>query len=77
MTAPLDRSEFGTRVWQLRTQRGWTQLRLAVECGHQDRQVVTLWETGRQYPRVPTLCLLADALDTTVDYLLGRQEQQP
>ena len=36
---------------------------------------VASWEAGERSPSLATLCELADKLDVSVDYLLGRTEE--
>lgn len=55
---------------RLRRIRGWSRERLAAEAGV---SLATVWrlENGR-YPRVEHLVAVADALEVSVDQLLGR-----
>lgn len=63
------RKAFGARVKQLRKQHHWTQKALArkVEIRF---QLLNKYEGGQHIPSVETLIRLADALGTSVDYLL-------
>lgn len=56
-------------IKDLRTLKGWTQARLAAECGvHQT--AVSQWECGRTVPDREALASLSLALGVTVDELL-------
>jgi transcriptional regulator with XRE-family HTH domain len=59
---------------RIRQRRGWSRERLAAEA---NVSLSTVWrlEHGR-YPRVEHLVALADALDVSVDQLLGRTSDQ-
>jgi transcriptional regulator with XRE-family HTH domain len=63
------RRAFGARVKQLRKQRHWTQKELArkVEIRF---QLLNKYEGGQHIPSAETLIRLAEALDTSLDYLL-------
>jgi transcriptional regulator with XRE-family HTH domain len=63
------RRAFGARVKQLRKQRHWTQKALArkVEIRF---QLLNKYEGGQHIPSAETLIRLAEALDTSLDYLL-------
>ena len=63
------RKDFGARLKALRKQRNWTQKRLSGKVGIRFTQL-NKYEGGFQSPPLDTLVKLADALDTTVDYLL-------
>lgn len=64
---------FGHRLREARTKRGITQLQLAEKAGI-TRWAISLYEHDRGYPQVLTLTYIADALDVSTDYLLGRSE---
>lgn len=63
------RKAFGARVKQLRKQRHWSQKELAAKVEIRF-QLLNKYEGGQHIPSVELLIKLADALDTTVDYLL-------
>lgn len=63
------------KVWfkNLKTAReakGWTQIKLSMEAGV-SQQSVTYYETGTRIPSLEVAQRLAQVLDTTIDYLLG------
>lgn len=62
---------FRQRLLSLRTQRGLNQEELAKRAGLQ-ATAVSHFETGTRKPSFDNLRRLADALETTVDYLMGR-----
>lgn len=63
---------FAERLLELRTERGISQAQLAraigVSCG-----IVCYWETDRSEPVASNLVKLADYLNVSIDYLLGRE----
>lgn len=62
---------FPDRLRQAREYRGLTQGELASRAGLQP-SAVSHFETGNRKPSFDNLKLLADVLDVTTDYLLGR-----
>ena len=62
---------FGTRVRELRTERGWSQEKLA-ERANMHRTFVGHVERGENQVTLETLCRLADALDVTPSHLVER-----
>lgn len=65
-------STIGDRLRQARKQHKWTQQELERQSGV-DQGIITNIERGHTpNPTVQTLQKLADALDTTVDALLGK-----
>lgn len=65
------RLELGTRVNQLRRRRGWTTRQLAKESGVSDSYVSRLETGATAKPRYEDLELVADALGTTVFWLIN------
>lgn len=63
------RRAFGARVKQLRKQRHWTQKELARRVDIRF-QLLNKYEGGQHIPSAETLIRLAEALDTSLDYLL-------
>lgn len=59
------------RIRELRETKGLSQEQLAQEVDTSQRQI-SKYENGKQEPTAHVLFSLADALDTTTDYLLGR-----
>jgi len=62
---------FRERVRTAREKRGLNQAELAKRAGLQD-SAISHFETGTRKPSFDNLRRLADALDVTTDYLLGR-----
>lgn len=62
---------FRERVRLAREMRGLSQAELAKRAGLQD-SAISHFETGTRKPSFDNLRRLADALDVTTDYLLGR-----
>jgi len=66
----------GVRIRRLRKKYGYTQEQLARECGISARTLRSV-ETGRQGSmRIYRAWKLADALHTSVDYLLGLSDEE-
>lgn len=66
---------FGRRLKKLRTDRGWTQEDLAGKSGV-PAAMISHFETGRRgQASADNLVKLANALEATIDYLLGRSEE--
>lgn len=63
----------GTRIAARRTSLDMSQEYLAVLVGSTQRQI-SKYEKGINQPTAEVLSRLADALQTTTDYLLGRTE---
>lgn len=64
---------FQSRLVAARKKRGFSQDELGKRAGLQPA-AVSLFETGSRKPSFDNLRRLADALDVTADYLLGRTE---
>jgi transcriptional regulator with XRE-family HTH domain len=65
--------DLATRILAIRTRMGLSQEKFGELVGKSQRTVAA-WESGSRAPSFATLCELADALDVSVDYLLGRTE---
>jgi transcriptional regulator with XRE-family HTH domain len=66
---------FGTRIKELRTKKGLTLEHLAQETGSAKSYIWELENKKPPRPSVEKLSAIAKALDVTVDYLFGRDEQ--
>lgn len=64
------KNKLGTRILQLRKNKGWSQTDLANEVGISYAQIGR-YETKDAQPPAEVLKNIADALDTTVDFLLN------
>lgn len=74
MAKEQDPSElFRERLRAAREMRGWSQSDLAQEAGMPPSSIAH-FETGSRKPSFDTLRRLANALEVTTDYLLGRVE---
>ena len=62
---------FPERLKELRQKKGLTQQEIA-DLLHVNRVTYTNWEKGNREPNFEKLFLLAEYLETTTDYLLGR-----
>ncbi len=69
-------STLGTRLLELRKQKGLTQEQLAEKL-NVTNQSVSKWEKDINAPDITLLVALADLFETSVDYLLGRGERKP
>jgi ribosome-binding protein aMBF1 (putative translation factor) len=66
-----ERSEaLGQRIWELRKQRGWRQLDLAVQAGINENYVSDL-EVGRKEVCLNTISALAEAFGLTISELMS------
>jgi transcriptional regulator with XRE-family HTH domain len=65
------RSAFGQRLAAVREQAGLTQVQLADRLNVTQR-VITHWERSSVALRPDQITAIAEALDVTTDYLLGR-----
>lgn len=65
--------KIGTKIAELRRNKGMTQEQLAEKLGI-SAPAVSKWETNSSYPDITLLCPLARALDTNVDTLLHFEE---
>lgn len=59
------------RLKQLREEKKMTQVRLAIELGV-SQETISGYEIGKAVPPADMLVKLANVLDTSVDYILGR-----
>ncbi len=64
---------FIERLKQLREAKSLTQLRLAMEL-NVSQETISGYEIGKAVPPAEMLVKLADTLDTSVDYILGRTD---
>ena len=62
--------ELNERLRQIRNEKSWTQGDLATAAGI-SRETVINYENGRRKPTFDIILKLADALEVTLDYLLG------
>lgn len=69
----IDNKKVGTAIFQLRSSKNMTQAELGERIGV-SFQAVSKWERGETLPDVALLPSLADALETTIDYLLRSGE---
>jgi transcriptional regulator with XRE-family HTH domain len=66
-------STFSKRLNAARHMRGLSQSDLALKTGLQ-QVAISFFETGRRAPSLGNLKRLADALEVTTDYLMGRSD---
>lgn len=62
------------RIRELRTEKGYTMSRLAIIIGVSDA-AISNWENGINEPKANYIVKLANALDVSTDYLLGRTNE--
>ena len=63
----------GSRICQLRTALGWSQVELARRLGVA-KQTVSNWENDNIQPSIEMLIRLAKLFSVSTDYLLGMEE---
>ncbi|MEG0703476.1 MAG: helix-turn-helix transcriptional regulator [Christensenella sp.] len=61
------------RLKQLREAKNMTQVRLGIEVGA-SQETISGYEIDKAVPPADMLVKLADTLDTSVDYILGRTD---
>lgn len=66
--------DFGKRLRLIRKEHDLTQQELADKAGL-SRSSINTWESSRSLPLPDGLCALADALECSTDYLLGREQE--
>ena len=57
----------------IRKQKGWSQERLAQEAGISYSTLIKLERNGIKNPKIETVIKLADALEVSLDELVGRE----
>jgi transcriptional regulator with XRE-family HTH domain len=57
----------------LRKQKGWSQEKLAQEAGISYNTLIKLERNGIKNPKIETVIKLADALNVSLDELVGRE----
>jgi transcriptional regulator with XRE-family HTH domain len=65
---------FGERVAELRIKSGFTQKVIGEKVGV-TKSAFANYESGERHPNFETVVKIADALNVSVDYLLGRTDQ--
>jgi len=68
-----EQDRFRQRLLEVRSTRHVTQAELAEKAGL-PAATISHFETGGRFPGGPTLLKLAEALEVSVDYLLGRTD---
>ena len=63
------------RLKELRKRKGFSQLRLATEL-NTTQNTISRYETGEREPGIYEMIKIADYFDVSVDYLIGRTENQ-
>lgn len=64
---------FGERLKQIRKEKNMTQVEVAKAVGIA-KQTINSYEKGIKFPSLPVLTEIANCLDCSADYLLGRVE---
>jgi len=64
---------YGKRIKQLRNELGMTQTELSVKSGIR-QGTIARYENERIEPTLTALKALADALNTTIDYIAGKSD---
>ncbi|MGN0817795.1 MAG: helix-turn-helix domain-containing protein [Candidatus Coproplasma sp.] len=66
-------NSFGKTLVAIRKEHKLTQKQVALMAGV-SQQCVSEWESGKMEPTLSNLWKLADALDLSIDVLVGRRE---
>ena len=64
-----------SRITELRKQKGWSQSELAKQI-QVSREIVGRYERGDAVPSIDIAKRMADALEVSLDYLVGTSEKQ-
>lgn len=64
---------YGERIREARMLKGWSQKKLADECGT-TQQTIQRYESGASEPQSTYLARVSKALDVSVSYLLGMDD---
>ena len=64
---------FAERIKMLRKEKGITQVELAEAMGL-SKGTIAMWEVGKREATFDTLCKLADFFGKSIDYILGRTD---
>lgn len=67
--------QFGERMRARREELGMSQLDLALKIGYNTKQAISKIEKGERSVKISKIELLADALDVSIDYLMGTERQ--
>lgn len=70
-TKSIDKATTGSRIRELRLQKGWSQEELGFRVGVNSKSVISLYESDERSATVPVLQALAKELDTSIDYLVN------
>ncbi|MGN0647144.1 MAG: helix-turn-helix domain-containing protein [Oscillospiraceae bacterium] len=62
---------FGQQLKEMRKRKRITQAQLAEMC-HVSQGTIANWEAGNRQPDLPTVSMIADVMEITVDKLIGR-----
>lgn len=65
---------FGERVRARREELGMSQLDLALKVNFRTKQAISKIENGERGVKLDRVEMLADALDVSVDYLMGEEK---
>ena len=67
---------FGKKLRELRSNKGWTQEELASKL-RLTKSVISAYETSLRYPSYDVLVRICTIFNVSSDYLLGIEKQQP
>jgi transcriptional regulator with XRE-family HTH domain len=62
----------GEAIKKARLEKGYSRERLSLKA-HVSHQNIFQWETGRSFPNIINLIPIADALNISLDELVGRR----
>lgn len=68
-------TSIGRNVKKLRTEKGWTQIRLSIEA-HVSQQAISFIESGRNEPSADMIRALSKALNVSTDEIIGEKAQK-
>ncbi len=67
----MTKKEVGQAIRKVREEKEYSREQLARKAGIHS-QLIVRWELGISYPTISTLMAVADALDVSLDELVGR-----
>ena len=68
-------STFGTRLRELRTKEGLSQVQLSEEVPSATKSSIAVWELKRALPNIEVVIDLAEFFGVTVGYMAGVDEE--
>lgn len=71
----MEKSEFSTRIKNLRNNKGLSMSELANRLGV-SKSRINMWENGNSIPNQDILILISKEFNVSIDYLLGNEQME-